>query len=97
MWGIILRAATNRESLSKREKGAPSGWVMGFPGGSDSRVCLQCRRPSFNPWVRKIPWIGNGNPLQYSYPENPMDRGAWRATVHGAAKSAMTEQLTLGG
>ena len=29
----------------------------------------------------------NGNPLQYSCLENPMDRGAWRATVHGVAKS----------
>ena len=30
---------------------------------------------------------GNGNPLQYSCPENPMDRGAWQATVHRVAKS----------
>ena len=30
---------------------------------------------------------GNGNPLQYSWLENPMDRGAWWATVHGVAKS----------
>ena len=30
---------------------------------------------------------GNGNPLQYSCPENPMDRGAWQAVVHGVAKS----------
>ena len=30
---------------------------------------------------------GNGNRLQYSYRENPMDRGSWRATVHGIAKS----------
>ena len=30
---------------------------------------------------------GNGNPLQYSCLENPMDRGAWRATVHGVANS----------
>ena len=30
---------------------------------------------------------GNGNPLQYSYLENPTDRGAWWATVHGVAKS----------
>ena len=29
---------------------------------------------------------GNGNPLQYSYLENPMDWGAWRATLHGVAK-----------
>ena len=35
---------------------------------------------------------GNGNPLQYSYLGNPMDRGAWRAIVHGVAKeSDMTE------
>ena len=31
--------------------------------------------------------LGNGNPLQYSCLENPMDRGAWQATVHGVAKS----------
>ena len=30
---------------------------------------------------------GNGNPLQYPCLENPMDRGAWQATVHGVAKS----------
>ena len=29
---------------------------------------------------------GNGNPLQYSCLENPMDRGAWQATIHGAAR-----------
>ena len=41
----------------------------------------------FDPWVAKIPWRGNGNPLQYSCLENPMDRGAWWPTVHGMAKS----------
>ena len=40
----------------------------------------------FYPWVKKIPGEGNGNPLQYSCLENSMDRGAWRAIVHGVAK-----------
>ena len=35
----------------------------------------------------RSPGEGNGNPLQYSCLENPMDRGAWRATVHRVAKS----------
>ena len=38
-------------------------------------------------WLRKIPWEGNGNPLQYSCLGNPMDREAWWAKVHGVAKS----------
>ena len=47
----------------------------------------QCRRHGFNPWVRRSSGEGNGNPLQDSCPENPTDRGAWWATVHGVAKS----------
>jgi len=39
---------------------------------------------------------GNGNLLQYSCLENPMDRGAWQATVHGVTKkSNMTEHTLL--
>ena len=47
--------------------------------------------------VRKIPLEkGNGNPLQYSCLENPMDRRVWQAAVHGVTKeSDRTEQLTL--
>ena len=37
---------------------------------------------------------GNGNPLQYSGLKNPMDRGAWWATVHGVAQSDMAEWLS---
>ena len=35
----------------------------------------------------RSPGVGNGNPLQYFYLENPMSRGAWQATVHGVAES----------
>ena len=37
---------------------------------------------------------GNGNSLQYSFLENSMDRGAWRATVHGVTESDSTEQMS---
>ena len=39
------------------------------------------------PGLGGSPGEGNGNPLQYSCLENSMDRGAWRAIVHGVAKS----------
>ena len=43
-------------------------------------------------WVQTLGWedpsgVGNGKPLQYSCLENPMDRGAWQATVHGVTKN----------
>ena len=43
--------------------------------------------PGLIPDLGRSPGEGNGNPLQYSGLENPMDRGAWRATVHGVAES----------
>ena len=39
-----------------------------------------------SPGSRRSPGEGNGNPLQFSCLENPMDKGAWRATVHGVAR-----------
>ena len=44
-------------------------------------------RFEFNPWVGKIPWRRDWQPTPVFLPENPMDRGAWRATVHGVTKS----------
>jgi len=46
------------------------------------------------PGLGRSPGGGHGNPLQYSCLENPMDRGAWRATVHRVTESDMTEQLS---
>ena len=41
----------------------------------------------FGPWVGKIPWRRAWQPTHFC-PENPMDRGAWRATAHRVAKSS---------
>ena len=64
---------------------------MGFPGG------LVKKNPPANTeatgdagsltGLGRSPGGGHGNPLQYSCLENPMVRGAWRATVHGVAKN----------
>ena len=45
------------------------------------------RDTSSIPGSGRSPGVGNGNLLQYSCLENPMERGAWQATVHGFAKS----------
>ena len=66
----------------------------GFPGGSDSKesACSAGDLASISGPGRS-PGEGNGNRLQYFCLENPMDRGAWRATVHGGHKqSDMTER-----
>ena len=59
----------------------------GFPGGSEGKDGKEsAKRPGFDPWVGKSPGEENGNPLQYSCLENPMDRGTWWAIVHGVTK-----------
>ena len=45
------------------------------------------RYASSIPGSGRSPGVGYGNPLQYSYLDNPMGRGAWPATVHGVSKS----------
>ena len=62
-----------------------------------SQVALVVKNPPANagdlrdtgsiPGLERSPGGGNGNPLQYSCLENPMDRGAWWATIHGITKS----------
>ena len=64
---------------------------MGFPGGSVGKESA-CNAGDAGV-VGSIPGSGrspggrHGNPLQYSCLENPMNKGAWRATIHGVAKS----------
>ena len=64
---------------------------VGFPGGAVVKnlpaIAEDTRDLGSISGLGRSPKEGNGNPLQYSCLENPMDGGAWRATVHGVAKS----------
>ena len=64
------------------------GMDMGFPGGSAGKESA-CNAGALSsiPGSGKSPGGGNGNPLQYSCSDNSMDRGTWRATIHGVTKS----------
>ena len=56
-------------------------------GKESTCQCRRCRRRRFDPWLGRSSGGENGNPLQYSCLENPVDVGACQATVHGVAKS----------
>ena len=65
--------------------------IKGFPGGASVKNLPanagDTRDMGLIPGSGRSPGEGNSNPLQYSYPGNPMDRGAWQAIVHGITKS----------
>ena len=62
--------------------------MEGCPGGSDSKASAHnAGDPGLIPRSGRSPGEGNGNPFQYSCIEKLMDRGAWRATDHGAVES----------
>ena len=61
---------------------------LGFPGGSDGKEsACSAGDTGLIPGLGRSPGEGNGNPLQCSCLENSMNRGDWRATVHGVTKS----------
>ena len=62
--------------------------VLGsLEGKNPPAIGRDMRDSSWIPGSGRSPGGGHGNPLQYSCLENPMDRGAWRAAVHGVTKS----------
>ena len=68
-----------------------------FPSGSDSKEsACNAGDPGSIPGSGRFPGEGHDNPLQYSHPENSMNRGAWQATYSPwGHKEATTERLTL--
>ena len=64
------------------------GEKKGFPDGASGReAACQAGDPGLIPGSDRSPGGGHGNPCQYFCQENPMDRVAWRATIHTVAKS----------
>ena len=90
--GVHVRSTTQPTSdHSEPPDAGPIGSVsprQGFPGGSEGKesACSAGDLDSIPGSGRSL-GEGNGNPLQNSCLENPMDRGAWWATVHGVTKS----------
>ena len=66
--------------------------TVGFPHSSVGKdSACNAGDSGMIPGLGRSPGEGNGNPLQYSCLENPIDRGAWQATAHAVAESDTTE------
>ena len=89
-WWVTLQVDRDNDNDDRRRvvMGPPWLWTPGFPGGSDGQESA-CNAGDVGliPGLGRPPGEGNGYPLQYSFLENSMDRGAWWATVHRVTKS----------
>ena len=84
----MLFPPTLNSLQSSLEQAGLSFVLLHFPDGSDSKEsACNAGDPGSVPGLGRFPEEGNGNPLQYSCLENPMDGEAWQAPVHGVTKS----------
>ena len=77
--------------MNHNRKRVPVSWgcLLGFPGASVVKnLPAKAGDVGLTSGTRRSPKGGNGNPLQYSCLGNPMDRGTWHVTVHGATKES---------
>ena len=91
--GIVLRVKCETLKMVSDRLLVLKHYLGGFPGEpvvkNSSANAGDAREDGSIPGLGRSPGAGNGNPLQYSCLENPMDRGAWWVTVHWVAKSWM--------
>ena len=81
-WLKQLRAEAAAAETFNHMCGALYGLSSRLTGKESACQCRRHKRWGFNPWSGRSPGRENGNPLQDSCLENPMDRGAWWAIVH---------------
>ena len=86
-WLMLKKTQTTQSVFNDIRK-----WLLchfiGFPGGSDGEEsAYNAGDLGSVPGLGRSAGEGNGYPLHYSFLENPMDRGAWWATIHGVTKS----------
>ena len=99
MAGRFFTICVTKKSMSDKESACSAGDVGDLCSIRTSLVAQMVKHLS-TMWEtlgsRRYPGGGHGNPLQYSCLENPMDRRAWKATVHRVAKSqAQPKQLRM--
>ena len=85
---VELRQSKKKKKDSRISKLSFKSWYPSlFPYSSDGKEsACNARDPGSIPGSGKSPGEGNGNPLHYSCLENPKDKGAWGATVHGSQR-----------
>ena len=91
LWFALLRGVKKKKQKHTGFMSVMALYVCCFPSG------LLVKNPTTNaedvgliPGLGRSPGEGNGNPLLYSSLETPMDRGGWRATVHGVTKNLLS-------
>ena len=95
-YSIFLR----KGKANKNNLGTVYSCLVGFPAVASGKEpicqCRRCKRCGSVTGLGRSPRRGNGNQLQYSCLEHPMDRGAWQATAHGVTKSqTQLNQLSM--